>query len=160
MNGKTIEILNTDAEGRLILADTLCLAEKDGADHIIDLATLTGACMVALGEDYAAIFSDDEKLVKGLTEAGSVEGERLWRLPLAPEYKKKLNSKVADVKNIGGRYAGAITAGLFLQHFVAKTSWAHLDIAGPAFGASGRDYIQPGASGFGVRLLSRFVLNL
>lgn len=162
MNGKTIEILNTDAEGRLILADALCLAEKDGCDTIVDLATLTGACMVALGNDYAGLFSDDDKLVAALQEAAIEAGERLWRLPLAKEYKKLIESSVADIKNTGGRYGGAITAALFLQEFVTnkKTRWAHLDIAGPAATESEQGYIKRGGVGFGVRTLVNLVRGM
>ncbi len=162
MSGKTIEILNTDAEGRLILADALCLAEKDGCDVIVDLATLTGACMVALGNDYAGLFSDDDKLVAALLEAATEAGERLWRLPLAKEYKKLIESSVADIKNTGGRYGGAITAALFLQEFVTnkKTRWAHLDIAGPAATESEQGYIKRGGVGFGVRTLVNLVRGM
>lgn len=162
MNGKTIEILNTDAEGRLILADAICLAEKDGCDTIIDLATLTGACMVALGNDYAGLFSDDDGLVAALQSAASIAGERVWRLPLAKEYKKQIESTVADIKNTGGRYGGAITAALFLQEFVTdkKTRWAHLDIAGPSATESEQGYIKRGGVGFGVRTLVELVRRL
>lgn len=158
MNKKTIEVLNTDAEGRLILADALCLAEKDGCDEIIDLATLTGACMVALGDDYAGLFSDDEKITDGLIASSTASGERLWPLPLAKEYRKQIKSTVADVKNIGGKLGGAITAALFLNEFVEKTPWAHLDIAGPSFRSSASDFAPPGASGFGVRTLVRYLV--
>ncbi|NDC37804.1 MAG: leucyl aminopeptidase [Proteobacteria bacterium] len=162
MSGKTIEILNTDAEGRLILADALCLAEKDGCDTIVDLATLTGACMVALGNDYAGLFSDDEKLIASLNKASEEAGERLWRLPLAKEYRKLIESSVADIKNTGGRYGGAITAALFLQEFVTnkKTRWAHLDIAGPAATESEQGYIKRGGVGFGVRTLVNLVRGM
>ena len=122
MNGKSIEVLNTDAEGRLILADALCLAEKDGADVIIDLATLTGACVVALGDDYAGLYSTEDEIADDLIEAGELSGERLWHMPLAPEYKSQLNSYIADIKNIGGRAGGSITAALFLNNFVEKNS--------------------------------------
>jgi len=162
MNGKTIEILNTDAEGRLILADAICLAEKDGCDTIVDLATLTGACMVALGNDYAGLFSDDDGLVAALESAATTAGERLWRLPLAKEYKKLIESTVADIKNTGGRYGGAITAALFLQEFVSnkKTRWAHLDIAGPSATESEQGYIKRGGVGFGVRTLVELVRKM
>jgi leucyl aminopeptidase len=162
MSGKSIEILNTDAEGRLILADALNLAEKDGSDIIVDLATLTGACMVALGNDYAGLFSDDDKLVDSLMKASALAGERLWRLPLAPEYKKLIESPIADIKNTGGRYGGAITGALFLQHFVSnpKTKWAHLDIAGPAYADGDAGHIRKGGVGFGVRTLINFVRGL
>jgi leucyl aminopeptidase len=159
-NGKSIEILNTDAEGRLILADALCLAEKDGCDQIIDLATLTGACLVALGKDYAGLYSTSEKMVKGLSEAAAHAGERVWHMPLADEYRSLIKSSVADIKNIGGPHGGSITAALFLQEFVENTDWAHLDIAGPAFTASASDYISKGGVGFGVGTLVRYVQSI
>ena len=161
MNGKTIEILNTDAEGRLILADALSLAEKEGATTIIDLATLTGACMVALGNDYAGLFSKDKGLVRDLIAGGERAGERLWPLPLADEYRKQIDSSVADIRNIGGgRMGGAITAALFLREFVDKARWAHLDIAGPAFVDGDKEHIKQGGVGFGVRTLVQYVLSL
>ena len=161
LSGKTIEILNTDAEGRLILADALCFAQRWKPDAIIDLATLTGACMVALGTDYAGLFSSDEKLSKALMSASESAGERLWRLPLAPEYRELIKSKTADIKNTGGRFGGAITAALFLQEFVEKKfPWAHLDIAGPAFNEGSPKPLTPfGASGFGVRTILRYLTD-
>lgn len=161
LSGKTIEILNTDAEGRLILADALNVAQRWQPDVIIDLATLTGACMVALGTDYAGLFSSDEKLAKGLLNASEKSGERLWRLPLAPEYRELIKSKSADIKNTGGRYGGAITAALFLQEFVEKKyPWAHIDIAGPAYNEGGAKGLNPhGATGFGVRTILRYLLD-
>ncbi len=161
LSGKTVEILNTDAEGRLILCDALHLAFSDKPDVIIDAATLTGACVVALGEEYAGLFTNDEELAQALTAAGDKAGERFWRLPLAPEYKALLKSGVADIKNIGsGRTAGAITAALFLQNFVGGAAWAHLDIAGPAFGEKDENHISKGATGFGVRTLLRYLTSL
>jgi leucyl aminopeptidase len=157
MSGKTIEVLNTDAEGRLILADALTLAEKDGSDIIIDLATLTGACMVALGTGYAGIFANDDRLAADLLEAGDRAGEHLWRMPLAPEYKEWIKSPVADIKNLGRPYGGAITAALFLQEFVEKARWAHLDIAGTAFADGDYGHIRKGGVGFGVRTLLNFI---
>jgi len=159
MNGKTIEILNTDAEGRLILADALHLAEKEGATTIIDLATLTGACVVALGDDYAGLFSNDSGLGQRILAAAEKSGEHIWALPLAPAYRELIDSTVADIKNTGGRVAGAITAALFLQEFVAHSKWAHIDIAGPAFQEKAKFYNQVGASGFGVRTLVNFMLD-
>jgi leucyl aminopeptidase len=161
MNGKTVEVLNTDAEGRLILADAMTLAVKDGADIIIDLATLTGACVVALGNDYAGIFSTDEALTKEIIHAGELSGERYWPMPLAQEYVSQLKSPVADLKNIGSRSGGgAITAALFLQQFIGETKkWAHLDIAGPAFREGEIDHLKAGGVGFGVRTLLRFLSN-
>ncbi|MCB0317774.1 MAG: leucyl aminopeptidase [Bdellovibrionales bacterium] len=160
MNGKSIEVLNTDAEGRLILADALCLAEKDGANVIIDLATLTGACVVALGTDYAGLYSSKQEIAEDLINAGELAGERLWHMPLAPEYKSLLSSYIADMKNIGGSFGGSITAALFLNNFIDKTPWAHIDIAGPAFRSSGDSgYLKKGGVGFGVRTLANYILN-
>ncbi len=161
MNGKTVEVLNTDAEGRLILADALTMAVRDGADVIIDLATLTGACVVALGNDYAGIFSNDKSLSDEIVAAGELAGERYWPMPLAQEYAAQLKSPVADLKNIGSRSGGgAITAALFLQHFIEDTKmWAHLDIAGPAFRESDSDYLKAGGVGFGVRTLLNYLSN-
>ncbi len=159
MNGKTVEVLNTDAEGRLILADAITLAVRDGNDLIIDLATLTGACVVALGNDYAGLFSTDENLSKEIIKAGELSGERYWPMPLAQEYVAQLKSPVADLKNIGSRSGGgAITAALFLQQFIGETKkWAHLDIAGPAFRDGDNDISKAGGVGFGVRTLLRYL---
>ncbi len=160
MNGKTIEILNTDAEGRLILADALVLACRDRADYVIDLATLTGACVVALGLDYAGLFSDNSSLAQKIIETGEIEGERYWRLPLAPEYRDSIKSKTADLKNISGsRWAGATIGGLFLQEFVTDCEWAHIDIAGPSDSEKDSGHIKQGGVGFGVRTLGRFLLQ-
>ncbi|MCB0338273.1 MAG: leucyl aminopeptidase [Bdellovibrionales bacterium] len=154
LNGKTIEVLNTDAEGRLILADALSLASKEKADTIIDLATLTGACVAALGEEYAGIFSNDNKLSNSIIDSGAGVGERFWALPLAPEYEEQLKSSVADLRNTAWTSGGAIFGALFLREFVGpKISWAHLDIAGPAFFESIKGAYPKGASGFGVRTL-------
>jgi leucyl aminopeptidase len=159
LGGKSVEVLNTDAEGRLILADALTLAVKDSPDVIIDLATLTGACVAALGPDYAGIFSNNDALAQGLIDAGHGAGENLWRLPLAKEYRKLLDSPVADLKNIGGSYGGAITAALFLKEFVGDLPWAHLDIAGPAFLDSASGILPRGGSGFGVATLVNFICS-
>ena len=159
MNKKTIEILNTDAEGRLILADALCLAEKDGADIIVDIATLTGAIGVALGRRIAGLFSDDDLLAAKMITAGEDAGERFWRLPLAKEYRELLKSGVADMKNIGTSYGGALTAAMFLKEFVKTTKWVHLDIAAVAFEDSDRDHIRRGGVGFGVNTLAKFVMS-
>ena len=159
-NGKTVEVLNTDAEGRLILADALIVAREDKPDVIIDLATLTGACMVALGSRVAGLFSNDEKLTDDLMASGHKADERLWPMPLVEEYKTDIKSSIADIKNIGGGYGGAITAALFLQEFVADTPWAHLDIAGPAFSERALPHIPRGGTGFGVRTLVNYVLGL
>jgi leucyl aminopeptidase len=162
MSGKTIEILNTDAEGRVILADALFYGTKQKPDMMIDLATLTGACMVALGHDVAGLMSTDKKLTQRLLAASERTGEAAWELPLVPEYAEMVKSRHADVKNItGGRYGGAITAGLFLKEFVGETPWTHLDIAGPAYNERDYpDYRAWGASGFGVRLLLDFLRSL
>jgi leucyl aminopeptidase len=161
MNGKSIEVLNTDAEGRVTLADALSYASRLKPDAIIDLATLTGACVSALGEDIAGLMTDDEKLAEKLLELSKTSGEPLWRLPLHGPYKELIQSKVADVKNIGGNGGGAITAGLFLSHFVDCDSWAHLDIAGPVFTEKEtRPDFPYGATGYGVRLLARYLQAL
>ena len=160
MSGQTIEVLNTDAEGRLILADALWhCREKFDPKFMINLATLTGAILVALGNHHAGLFSNNDKLSERLAEAGQNTREKVWRLPLGSEYDKMIDSKNADMKNIGGRYAGSITAGQFLQRFVKKTPWAHLDIAGTAMGSPKNEINQSWGSGFGVRLLDRLVAN-
>lgn len=160
MSGQTIEIINTDAEGRLVLADVLWyVAKKYKPKFMVDLATLTGAIMVALGVDYAGMFSNDNKLAERLTEAGHETGERVWRMPLGPEYDKQIDSQFADMKNTGGRNGGSITAAQFLQRFVDDTPWAHLDIAGTAMGVPASDLNRSWGSGFGVRLLNRLVAD-
>ena len=153
LNGKTVEVMNTDAEGRLILADALALAAREKPDCMINLATLTGACIVALGNELAGLFSNDGDLAEKLIECGRGAGETLWRLPLATEYREDIKSHVADIKNVGGNTAGAITAALFLQEFVDEIPWAHLDIAGPAFAAKDHVTCPKGGTGFGVRTL-------
>ncbi|MCM8541070.1 MAG: leucyl aminopeptidase [Lentisphaeraceae bacterium] len=161
-NGKTIEIYNTDAEGRLILADALAYtAEKYKPDMMVDLATLTGACIVALGHHLGGLMSKDEAMIKALSSAGEKVHERLWRLPMNDEYGELLKGKDADLCNIGPPYAGTVTAGCFLSNFVGKdTRWAHLDIAGVAWNMKGASYIDEKlASGFGVRLLTKWILN-
>jgi leucyl aminopeptidase len=158
MSGQTIEIINTDAEGRLVLADVLYYVNKRFKPRfMINLATLTGAIMVALGQEYAGLFSNDDKLVERLTKAGEATGERVWRMPLGPEYDKIIDSKFADMKNSGGRWAGSITAAQFLQRFVNKTPWAHLDIAGTALASPQTDINKSWSAGWGVRLLDRLV---
>jgi leucyl aminopeptidase len=158
MSGQTIEIINTDAEGRLVLSDLLHYVNKRfKPKFMIDLATLTGAIIVALGQEYAGLFANDEKLAERLLEVGNEIGERVWRMPLGPEYDKMIDSKFADMKNTGGRYGGAITAAQLLQRFVDKTPWAHLDIAGTAMGSPQTDINRSWGSGFGVRLLDRLV---
>ena len=158
MSGQTIEILNTDAEGRLVLADALTyVCETVKPARIIDLATLTGAILVALGREHAGLFSNDDELAAQLSRAGEATGEKVWRLPLGKAYDKLIDSTVADMKNIGGRFAGSITAAQFLKRFVGETPWAHLDIAGTAMDSPKTDISRSWASGFGVRLLDRFV---
>jgi leucyl aminopeptidase len=160
-NGKTVEVLNTDAEGRLILADALSLACEDGAAAIVDLATLTGACMVALGDKIAGLMVNDDAWGDQVQAAADRAGEPVWPLPLPKEYRKLLESEVADLKNISsGGYGGALTAGLFLQEFVTpETPWAHLDIAGPARANGDDGYLVKGGTGFGVRTLVELVSN-
>ncbi|MSP37033.1 MAG: leucyl aminopeptidase [Deltaproteobacteria bacterium] len=160
MNGKTIEVLNTDAEGRLILADALALGARQKPDYMINLATLTGACMTALGTQVGGIFSNHQQLADHLMRASQEAGEKLWQLPLVKEYKELIKSSVADMKNIGGAHGGAITAALILQEFVGDTPWAHLDIAGPAFAESDNALGPKGGTGFGVRTLVRFLSTL
>lgn len=159
MSGQTIEIINTDAEGRLVLADVLWyVAKKFKPKFMVDLATLTGAIMVALGTEYAGLFSNNDELAQRLAEVGQATGERVWRMPLGPEYDKQIDSQFADVKNTGGsRNGGSITAAQFLQRFVDDIPWAHLDIAGTAMGAPKSEINQSWGSGFGVRLLDRLV---
>jgi leucyl aminopeptidase len=152
-NGTTVEVNNTDAEGRLILADALAYAAEQGAEQIVDLATLTGAVVIALGSTYAAVISNDDALAEEVIRAGAETGELAWRLPLHPEYKELMKGTVADLSNLGKqRKAGTITAGSFLEEFVGETPWAHVDIAGTAWDV-GREYVGKDASGFGVRLL-------
>ena len=158
-NGKTIEVNNTDAEGRLTLADALVFAEKLEVDAIIDLATLTGACMVALGDNIAGLWSPQDGLAEELKQASDIAGEKLWRMPLEDKYFEGLKSVVADMKNTGPRFGGAITAALFLKQFVKETSWAHLDIAGTVWNDRENAYNSPGATGYGVRTLVQWVLT-
>jgi leucyl aminopeptidase len=159
MSGQTIEVLNTDAEGRMVLGDCLWYAQdrfKPAA--MINLATLTGAVMVALGKEHAGLFSNNDQLSEQLLEAGKATGERLWRLPLGPKYDKMIDSKIADMKNTGGRWGGSISAAQFLQRFVKdNTPWAHLDVAGTAMGAPDTEINRSWGSGFGVRLLDKLV---
>ncbi len=159
-NGTTVEVLNTDAEGRLVLGEALVLASEEEPAAIIDLATLTGACVVALGEKIAGLMSNDEDLRTRIASASQQAGERMWPLPLPDDYAKGLESDVADIKNIGTRYGGTLTAGLFLQRFVAPgIPWAHLDIAGPAMGQNEDGANPKGGTGFGVRTLCQFLVS-
>lgn len=159
MSGKTVEIITTDAEGRLILADALAYASRYQPEAIIDLATLTGACVIALGSEVAGLMGSDEALLEKLKQASKVTGEKVWQLPLWDEYAELLKSDSADIKNAGGRDAGAITGGIFLKEFAGKTPWAHLDIAGPVWTDKDKPYIPKGATGFGVRLIVNVLEN-
>jgi leucyl aminopeptidase len=161
-SGKTVEVGNTDAEGRLILADALAYSVKRYQPEImIDLATLTGACVVALGERIAGVFTRDDDLGAAICAAGEKTSERCWRMPLAEEYKEMLRSDLADISNMPSkRWGGAITAGLFLAEFATSPRWAHIDIAGPAYAEKAGAYSGPGGTGFGVRLLVNLLLDL
>jgi leucyl aminopeptidase len=152
--------VNTDAEGRMILGDALHYASNLKPDHILDYATLTGACVVALGSEAAGLFSNDDELARKLIECGERAGERLWRLPAWDEYKELIRSEWADMKNSGGRWGGAITAAVFLKEFVDCPSWAHLDIAGTAYAESENPRDARGATGAGVRVTVDFLESL
>jgi leucyl aminopeptidase len=158
MNGVTIEILSTDAEGRLVLADGLVYAARQGAQELIDLATLTGAKVVALGDETVALFSNDDALANRVLTAAAEAGERMWRLPLTEEMKDQIKGEVGDIKNTGGRAGGAITAALFIEHFSEGLPWAHLDIAGSNRATKTRPYTPKGATGVGVRTLLAYAL--
>ncbi len=161
MSGQTVEILNTDAEGRLVLADALWYCQKKFKPCLmIDLATLTGAILVALAKEYSGLFSNNDELANQLISAGKGSGEKVWRMPLSEiggHFDKMIDSKIADMKNIGGRYAGSTTAAQFLQRFVNGVPWAHLDIAGMAWAEKTTATVPEGGTGYGVRLLDRFV---
>jgi leucyl aminopeptidase len=160
MSGKTVEIVNTDAEGRMILGDALHYASQLKPDHLLDFATLTGACVVALANEAAGLFSNDDELARKLIECGERVGERLWRLPEWEEYKDLIRSEWADMKNSGGRWGGAVTAALFLKEFVDCPSWAHLDIAGTAYAEHETPRESRGATGAGVRVTVAFLQSL
>ena len=159
MNGKTIEIVNTDAEGRLVLADALSYAVKNGLSPIIDVATLTGGIVVALGSVMSGMFCNDQELSNDIIAAGQIEGEKFWPMPLDDEYKEAIQSDIADIKQTGGKYASAVTAAKILEHFVGDAHWAHLDIAGTDFIDAKRPYQEHGATGVAVRTLAEFVLR-
>jgi leucyl aminopeptidase len=159
MSGKTIEIINTDAEGRLVLADGLCYARQLGCTHLIDAATLTGAVVVALGYANAGIFSSDDAMYQRFAQALDKAGEKMWRLPLDDEYKDQIKSSIADIMNTGGRWGGAITAAMFLKEFAEDTPWIHLDIAGTAWMEDNKPWIAKGPSGIAVRSLVEFARN-
>ena len=160
MSGKTVEIVNTDAEGRMILGDALHYASQLKPDHLIDYATLTGACVIALASEAAGLFSNDDELAQKLIECGERVGERLWRMPVWDDYKELIRSEWADMKNSGGRWGGAITAAMFLKEFVDCPSWAHLDIAGTAYAEHETSREARGATGAGVRVTVAFLESL
>jgi len=159
-SGKTIEVLNTDAEGRLVLADVLNVAVSRGASKIIDLATLTGACVVALGLDVAGLMTNDESWCDEVAQAAKTCGEQAWPLPMFPEFGEQIKSEIADIKNIGeGRWGGAITAAKFLEEFVDEKPWVHIDIAGPSFLEKPKPWLDGGGSGAFVRTLVEVARN-
>jgi leucyl aminopeptidase len=162
-NGKTVEVLNTDAEGRMILADALAFGiSRYSPKYVIDFATLTGACVIALGTNVAGIIGNNDKLIQGLISASSTTGEKIWQLPLYEEFFDLIKSNVASIKNIGGRTGGTITAAAFLSNFVDNVPWAHFDIAGTAWtqdGTAEKSYNPKGATGFGIRLLLKYLEN-
>ena len=160
MTGKTIEIINTDAEGRLILADAIAYAKKLGATKVIDMATLTGAVSIALGDVNTAVIGTDQDLIDEIIAAGKEVGEKFWQLPLDKEYSKQIKSDIADIKNVGGRKAGTITAAAFLKEFADGLSWAHLDIAGTAWGDEAKPHRSKGPTGVAVRTLLNIVRRL
>lgn len=157
MSGKTVEVINTDAEGRLILADALTYAQRYKPKYIVDIATLTGACVIALGIHSAGLLGNDKVLIRKLKEAGDTVGERIWELPLFDEYAEQMKSGIADLRNVGGREGGCITASAFLGKFAEGSRWAHIDIAGTAWSKEDKGYLRKGATGFGVRLFLEFL---
>jgi len=159
-SGKTVEVQNTDAEGRMILCDALSYAVKQKCDIIIDIATLTGACRVALGTYMAALMGNDDKLIKQLQRAAEDSGEKVWPMPSGDEYAEEMKSKIADLKNTGGKWGGACTGAAFLRQFVGEKKWAHLDIAGVELFDKATEFTAEGSSGFGVRLLATYLMNL
>jgi leucyl aminopeptidase len=159
-SGKTVEVLNTDAEGRMLLCDGLAYAVQQKCDIIIDIATLTGACRIALGKYMAGLMGNDEKLMKQLQTAAQESGEKVWPMPSSDEYAEEMKSKIADLRNIGGKWGGACTAAAFLRQFIGDAKWAHLDIAGTEMSDKDTEYTTQGSSGFGVRLLTTSLINL
>jgi leucyl aminopeptidase len=157
MTGRTIEVINTDAEGRLILADAVAYARKLGATRIVDLATLTGAVSIALGDVYVAILGNNQEWIDAIIAAGKAAGEKIWQLPLDKEYREQIKSEIADIKNIGGRKAGTITGAYFIREFVEETPWAHLDIAGTAWNENKKPHLAVGPTGVCVRTLVKLV---
>ncbi len=158
-SGKTVEVQNTDAEGRIILCDALHYAVSQKCDIIVDIATLTGACMVALGRYYAGLMGNDEKMIKQLQKTGQASGEKVWPMPSGDEYAEEMKSKIADLKNIGSKWGGACTAAAFLGQFVGEVKWAHIDMDGDMFGG-GEAFERAGSRGFGVRLLTSYLMQL
>jgi leucyl aminopeptidase len=159
MSGKTIEVINTDAEGRVILADAITYARKLGATKIIDLATLTGAVAIALGTVNVAIMGNDQPFIDEMREAGREVGERIWQLPMDEEYRDLIKSEIADIKNSGGRYAGTITAAYFLKEFAEDSPWVHFDIAGTAWENERKPYMAKGPTGVGIRTLVNYICH-
>ena len=160
MSKQTIEVLNTDAEGRLVLADVLWYTQQRFKPKlVIDLATLTGAIMIALGKDFAGLFANDDKLASDLLDASTKTDEKLWRMPLDASFDKMIKGSTGDIKNLGGRWGGACTAAAFIKRFIDDTPWAHIDLAGTAMDASSTDINRSWGSGWGVRLLDRFVAD-
>lgn len=159
-SGKTVEVQNTDAEGRMILCDGLHYAVQQKCNVIIDIATLTGACMVALGKYMAGLMGNDDRLIEQLQKAAEDSGEKVWPMPSGEEYAEEMKSKIADLKNIGSRWGGACTAAAFLRQFIGQTKWAHLDIAGMDMFQNANEFAAEGSSGFGVRLLTTYLMNL
>lgn len=160
LNGKSIEIINTDAEGRLALSDALSYSVENKMTEIIDLATLTGACIVGLGLYTAGVMGNNQKLIKGILDSAELAGEKMWQLPLDDELRDEIKSNVADIKNVGSRWGGAITAGLFLENFVGDTPWVHIDIAGPSYMEKQNDWYPNGATGFGVNTIVRYLMDV
>lgn len=158
-NKKTIEVINTDAEGRIVLSDALSFATELKADEIVDLATLTGACIVGLGMYTAGLMGNNQKLIDRLKKAADSAGEKIWQLPMDDELRAEIKSDVADIKNAGSRWGGAITAAMFLEHFVADTPWVHIDIAGPAFNEKDSTWSPKGGTGFGVRTILNYIME-
>jgi leucyl aminopeptidase len=158
-NGKTIEVINTDAEGRIVLSDALSYAVHLKVDEIIDLATLTGACMVGLGTYTAGLMGNNQKLIDRIKKAADSAGEKIWQLPMDEELRPEIKSEVADMKNAGSRWGGAITAAMFLENFVGDTEWAHIDIAGPAYNEKESTWNPKGGTGFGVRTLVSYIMD-
>jgi len=159
-SGKTVEVQNTDAEGRMIMCDALHYAVKENCDVIIDIATLTGSCKVALGSYMAGLMGNDKRLIKQLQKAADDSGEQVWPMPSGDEYAKEMKSKIADLKNIGSKWGGACTAAAFLRQFVGEKKWAHLDIAGTEVFERATEYSVEGSSGFGVRVLTSYLMSV